>query len=68
MKKEKQCKIIQLDVQDGQLPKFQVIDNSDNFRRSEATTPKGAVLGALACGVQIYNIDFNGFKVGYIKQ
>ena len=63
----KKFKVIQLDVQDGQLPKFQVIDAKDNFRRSEATTPRGAVLGAIACGVSLRDINYGDFKIGYIK-
>ena len=63
----KKFNLIQLDVQDGQLPKFQVIDVKDNFRRSEATTPRGAVLGAIACGVSLRDINYGTFKIGYIK-
>lgn len=49
-------------------PVFRVVDE-DNFRRAEAGTPRGAVLGALACGIQLRDIDFNGFKksIGYIR-
>ena len=48
----KKFNLIQLDVQDGQLPKF---------------TPRGAVLGAIACGVSLRDINYGTFKIGYIK-
>lgn len=38
--------------------KFEVL-GKDNWRWAEATTPKGAVQGALACGVPVSKIDFN---------
>ena len=57
-----------VNVVECEAPVFRVVDE-DNFRRAEARTPRGAVLGALACGVQLRDIDFNGFKksIGYIR-
>lgn len=37
--------------------RYEVI-GKDGWRWSEATTPKGAVQGALACGVPLRKIDF----------
>ena len=66
--KSRKCQVVKLEVE-NEAPVFQVIDVSDNFRRAEARTARGAVLGALACGVQLRDIDFGDFKkaVGYIK-
>ena len=66
--KSRKCQVVKLDVE-NEAPVFQVVDVKDNFRRAEAKTARGAVLGAIACGVQLRDIDFNGFKkaVGYIK-
>ena len=60
--------VVKVDVE-CEAPVFQVVDTEVNFRRAEAGTARGAVLGALACGVSLRDIDFNGFKkaVGYIK-
>ena len=60
--------VVKVDVECG-APVFQVVDTKDNFRRAEASTARGAVLGALACGVNLRDSDFNGFKksVGYIR-
>ena len=62
------CQLVKVDVE-NEAPVFRVIDKDDQFRRAEASTARGAVLGALACGVQLREIDFNGFKklVGYIR-
>ena len=62
------CQVVKVEVE-CEAPVFQVVDMKDNFRRAEARTARGAVLGALACGVSLRDIDFNGFKkaVGYIK-
>lgn len=67
MSVNRKYQVIKLDVENA--PVFQVVDVKDNFRRAEAKTARGAVLGALACGVSLGDIDFNGFKkaVGYIK-
>lgn len=56
-------------VVENEAPVFRVIDEKDNFRRAEASTARGAVLGALACGVQLRDINFGEFKkmVGYIR-
>lgn len=56
-----------IEVEIDKQNKYQVIDNK-NWRWSEATNARGAVLGALACGVQLRDINFNGHKIGYIKQ
>ena len=68
MVSSRKCQIVKLEVE-HEAPVFQVIDTKDNFRRAEAKTARGAVLGAIACGVPLRDIDFNGFKnvVGYIK-
>lgn len=67
MSVNRKCQVVKLDVENA--PVFQVVDVKDNFRRAEAKTARGAVLGALACGVSLRDIDFNGFKkaVGYIQ-
>lgn len=39
--------------------KYEVL-GKDKWRWAEATTPKGAVQGAIACGVPVSKIDFNG--------
>ena len=44
-------------ILDEETKKFQVI-GKDGWMWSEATTPKGAVQGALACGVLLSKIDF----------
>lgn len=66
--KNRKFQVVKVDVE-YEAPVFQVIDVKDNFRRAEAKTARGAVLGAIACGIQLRDIDFNGFKkaVGYIK-
>lgn len=66
--KSRKCQIVKIEVE-HEAPVFQVIDTEDNFRRAEAGTARGAVLGAIACGVQLRDIDFNGFKkaIGYIR-
>ena len=66
--KSRKCQVVKIEVE-HKAPVFQVVDTEDNFRRAEAGTARGAVLGAIACGVQLRDIDFNGFKkaVGYIK-
>lgn len=68
MVSSRKCQIVKLEVE-HEAPVFQVVDVKDNFRRAEAKTARGAVLGAIACGVSLRDIDFNGFKnvVGYIK-
>ena len=68
MSVDKKFQVVKLDVE-CEAPVFQVVDTKDHFRRAEAKTARGAVLGALACGVSLRDIDFNGFKkaVGYIK-
>ena len=64
----RKCQVVKIEVE-YEAPVFQVIDVKDNFRRAEAKTARGAVLGAIACGIPLRDIDFNGFKsvVGYIK-
>ena len=66
--KVRKFQVVKVDVE-CEAPVFQVVDTEDNFRRAEARTARGAVLGALACGVNLRDIDFNGFKkaVGYIR-
>lgn len=66
--KARKFQVVKVDVE-CEAPVFQVVDTEDNFRRAEARTARGAVLGALACGVNLRDIDFNGFKkaVGYIR-
>ena len=66
--KSRKCQVVKVEVK-HEAPVFQVVDTEDNFRRAEARTARGAVLGAIACGIQLRDIDFNGFKkaVGYIK-
>ena len=66
--KARKFQVVKVDVE-CEAPVFQVVDTEDNFRRAEARTARGAVLGALACGISLRDIDFNGFKraVGYIK-
>ena len=66
--KSRKCQVVKIEVE-HEAPVFQVVDTKDNFRRAEARTARGAVLGAIACGVSLRDIDFNGFKkaVGYIK-
>ena len=66
--KSRKFQVVKVDVE-CEAPVFQVVDTKDNFRRAEARTARGAVLGALACGVNLRDIDFNGFKraVGYIR-
>ena len=66
--KSRKFQVVKVDVE-CEAPVFQVVDTEDNFRRAEAGTARGAVLGAIACGVQLKDIDFNGFKkaVGYIR-
>ena len=66
--KARKFQVVKVDVE-CEAPVFQVVDTEDNFRRAEAGTARGAVLDAIACGVQLRDIDFNGFKkaVGYIK-
>lgn len=61
-------KVVNVVECEEEAPVFRVVDE-DNFRRAEARTPRGAVLGALACGIQLRDIDFNGFKksIGYIR-
>jgi len=68
MVSNRKFQVVKVDVE-CEAPVFQVVDTEDNFRRAEAGTARGAVLGAIACGVQLRDIDFNGFKkaVGYIK-
>ena len=44
-------------ILDKETQKFQVI-GKDGWIWAEATTPKGAVQGALACGVPLKKIDF----------
>jgi hypothetical protein len=39
--------------------RFEVL-GKDGWMWSEATTPKGAVQGALACGLPVSKIDFGG--------
>lgn len=39
--------------------KYEVL-GKDEWRWAEATTPKGAVQGALACGLPVSKIDFGG--------
>lgn len=46
-------------ILDEETKKFQVI-GKDGWMWAEATTPKGAVQGALACGVPLSKIDFGG--------
>ena len=66
--KSRKFQVVKVDVE-CEAPVFQVVDTKDHFRRAEAKTARGAVLGALACGVSLRDIDFNGFKkaVGYIQ-
>ena len=42
---------------------YKVIDIKDGFVFSESKTTKGAVIGALVCGVQLKTINFNGHYV-----
>ncbi len=44
--------------------KYEVIGN-DGFIWSEATNATGAVNGALACGVQLKDISYNGNYVSF---
>lgn len=44
--------------------KYEVIGN-DGFIWSEATNATGAVNGALACGVQLKDINYNGNYVSF---
>lgn len=62
------CKVVKIAVE-NEAPVFRVVDKKDNFRRAEARTARGAVLGALACGVNFRDIDFGKHRkeVGYIK-
>lgn len=46
-------------ILDEETKRFQVI-GKDGWMWAEATTPKGAVQGALACGVPLSKIDFGG--------
>ena len=46
-------------ILDEETKKFQVI-GKDGWMWAESTTPKGAVQGALACGVPLSKIDFGG--------
>ena len=66
--KARKFQVVKIDVE-YEAPVFQVVDTKDNFRRAEARTARGAVLGAIACGINLRDIDFNGFKkaVGYIR-
>ena len=48
---------------DEQEESFTVSDK-DGFEWSTATNAKGALYGALACGIQLNDINFNGI---YIK-
>lgn len=68
MVENRKCQVVKVEVE-HEAPVFQVVDTKDNFRRAEAKTARGAVLGAIACGVPLRDIDFNGFKkaVGYIR-
>ena len=64
----RKCQVVKIEVE-HEAPVFQVVVTKDNFRRAEARTARGAVLGAIACGINLRDIDFNGFKkaVGYIR-
>lgn len=66
--KSRKFQVVKVDVE-CEAPIFQVVDKKDHFRRAEARTARGAVLGALCCGVQLRDIDFGEFRkaVGYIK-
>lgn len=46
-------------ILDEETQKFQII-GKDGWMWAEATTAKGAVQGALACGVPLSKIDFGG--------
>lgn len=51
-------------VLDEFTSKFQVI-GADDFIWSEATSATGAVNGALACGVPLRDINYNGHYVKF---
>ena len=43
---------------------FKVV-GKDGFEWSEASNAKGALMGALACGVQLRDIEINDFVPGF---
>ena len=47
-------------VLDDDEIKFEIIDK-DGFKWNEASTPKGALLGGLACGLQLRDIEIPMF-------
>lgn len=44
-------------VLDDEKVSFEIRGKSDDFKWSEASNPKGALMGALACGVQLNDIE-----------